>query len=91
MLKEYIIVITNHICLECSRHLKVIKYDRVRNSLGRVFQYFGAATVKAASAYIDETSGTESFISSHFRLGRVVDRIMSPFDRYDGTPIYITL
>ena len=43
---------------ECSRHLKVIKYDRVRNSSGRLFQYFGAATVKAASAYIDDTSDT---------------------------------
>ena len=39
-----------------------MKYDLVRNSSGRLFQYFGAATVKAASAYIDETSGTESFI-----------------------------
>ena len=71
--------------------IKFIKYDRVRNSSGRLFQYFGAATVKAASAYIDETSGTESFISSHLQLGRVVARIMSPFDRYDGTPIYIAL
>ena len=44
----------------------------VRNSSGRLFQYFGAATVRAASAYIDETSGKESFISSHVRLGRVV-------------------
>ena len=24
-----------------SRHLKVIKYDRVRNSPGRLFRYFG--------------------------------------------------
>ena len=63
----------------------------VRNSLGRLFQYFGAATVKAAYAYIDETNGKESFISSHLRLGRVVARIISPFDRYDGTPIYIAL
>ena len=61
----------------------------VRNSSGRLFQYFGAATVKAAYAYIDATSGKETFISSHLRLGRVVVRIMSPFDRYDGTPIYI--
>ena len=61
----------------------------VRNSSGRLFQYFGAATVTAISAYIDETNGTESFISSHLRLGRVVARITSPFDRYDGTPIYI--
>ena len=52
-----------------------------RNSSGRLFQYFGASTVKAASAYIDETSGKESFISSHLRFGRVVARIMSPFDR----------
>ena len=52
---------------EYSRHLKVIKDDRVRNLLGKLFQYFEAATVKAASAYIDETSGTESFISSHMR------------------------
>ena len=44
----------------------------VRNSSGRLFQYFGAATVRSASAYIDETSGKESFISSHVRLGRVV-------------------
>ena len=51
----------DNIC-EYSRHLKVIKDDRVRNSSGRLFQYFGDATVKAASAYIDETSGTESFI-----------------------------
>ena len=58
----------------------------VRNSSGRLFQYFGAATVKADSAYNDETSGKESFISSHLRLGRVVVRIMSPFDRYDGLP-----
>ena len=36
----------------------------VRNSSGRLFQYLGAATVKAASAYIDDTSGRESFISS---------------------------
>ena len=28
---------------ECSRHLKVIKYDMVRNSPGRLFQYFGEA------------------------------------------------
>ena len=49
----------------------------VCNSSGRLFQYFGAAIVKAASAYIDETSGEESFISSHLRLGRVVVRIMS--------------
>ena len=52
---------------------------------------FGAATVKASSAYIDETSGKESFISSHLRLGRVVARIMTLFDRYSGTPIYIAL
>ena len=61
----------------------------VRNSSGRLFKYFGAATVKAAYVYIDETSGKESFISSHLRLGRVITRIMSPFDRYDGTPVYI--
>ena len=40
---------------------------------------------------IDERSGTESFISSHLRLGRVIARIMSPIYRYDGTPIYIAL
>ena len=40
---------------ECSRHLKVIQYNRVRNSSGRLFQYFVAATVKAASAYIPTT------------------------------------
>ena len=74
---------------ECSRHLKVIKYDRVRNSLRRLFHYFGTETVKAASTYIDKTSDTESFISSHLRLRRVVSRIMIHFDRYDGTPIYI--
>ena len=53
------------------RHLKVIKYGKVRNSSGRLFQYFGAATLKAASAYIYiyVTSGIESFISSHLRLG----------------------
>ena len=28
-----------------SLRLKVIKDDRVRNSSGRLFQYFGAATV----------------------------------------------
>ena len=28
-----------------------------------LFQYFGATTVKAASAYIDETSGKESFVT----------------------------
>ena len=61
----------------------------VRNSSGRLFQYFGAATVKAAYAYIDYTNGTYSFISSYLRLGRVVARIMTPFDRYSGTPIYI--
>ena len=61
----------------------------VRNSSGRLFQYFGVATVKEASAYIDETSGKESFISSHLRLGRVIVQIMSPFDRLDETPIYI--
>ena len=74
---------------ECSRHLKVIQYDWVRNSSGILFQYFGAATVKVEYAYIDETSGTESFIISHLRLERVVARIMSTLDRYDGTPIYI--
>ena len=31
---------------ECSRHLRVIKHDRVRNSSGRLFQYFGEETVK---------------------------------------------
>ena len=66
---------------EYSRHLKVIKDDRVRNSSGRLFQYFGAATIKASYAYIDETSGKESFISSHLRIVRVVDRIMSPNKR----------
>ena len=60
-----------------------------REDYSHMFQYFGVAKVKAASAYIDETSGTESFISSHLRLGRVVARIISPFDRYDGNPIYI--
>ena len=54
---------------EYSRHLKVINDDMVRNSSERLFQYFGAATVKAKYAYIDETNGTESFISSHLRLG----------------------
>ena len=39
--------------------MKVIQYDRVRKSSGRLFQYFRAATVKAASAYIDDTNGTE--------------------------------
>ena len=73
-----------------SRHLKVIKYDIVRKSLGRLFQYFGAATVNAAYAYIDEINGTESFISSHLQLGRVVARILTHFDRYSGTPIYIS-
>ena len=58
---------------EYSRNLKVIKYDSVRNSSGRLFQYLGAVTVKAASTYIDETSGTESFISSHLRLRRVLE------------------
>ena len=53
----------------------------VRKSYRRMFQYFGAATVKASSAYIDETRGNESCKSSHLRLGRVVVRIMSPFDR----------
>ena len=51
-----------------SRHLKVTKDDMVRMSSGRLLQYFGAATLKAASAYIDETNGTDSFISSHLRL-----------------------
>ena len=45
---------------ECSRHLKVINDDMVRNSSGRLFQYFGAATVKAISAYIDYTGGKDS-------------------------------
>ena len=27
---------------KCSRHLKVIKYDRVHNLSGRMFQYSGA-------------------------------------------------
>ena len=49
---------------------------------GRLIQYFGAATVKAESAYIGETNGTESFISSHFGLGRVVARILTLFDRF---------
>ena len=66
---------------ECSRHLKVINDDMVHNSSGRLLQYFGVATVKAASVYIDETSDKDSFIRSHLRLGRVVSRIMSPFDR----------
>ena len=44
----------------------------VRNSSGRLFQYFGASTVKLSYAYIDEKNCTESFISSHLRLGRVV-------------------
>ena len=61
----------------------------VRNSLGRLFQYFGAATVKVASTYIDDTNGTESFISSHLRLEREVARIMTPFDMYSGIPICI--
>ena len=38
----------------------------VRNSSGRLFQYFGAATVNAASGNIDETNGTDSFTRSHF-------------------------
>ena len=50
---------------EHSRHLKVINDNMVRNSSGRLFQYFGEATVNSAPAYIDETSGRESFISSH--------------------------
>ena len=41
-----------------SRHLKEINDDMVRNSSGRLLQYFGAATVKAASAYIDETNAS---------------------------------
>ena len=80
---------------EYSQHLQVIKEYVVRNLSGRLFQYFEAATVKAASAYIEETHGTESFISSHLRLGRVVSRIRTPFDKYSGTssgaPIYIAL
>ena len=47
----------------------VVNDEMVRNSSGRLFMYFGAATVKAASACIDETNGTDSFISSHLRLG----------------------
>ena len=66
---------------EYSRHLKVINNDMVRNSSGSLFHYFRAVTVKAAYAYIDETNVTESFISSHLRLGRVVARIMTPFDK----------
>ena len=42
---------------EYSLHLKVIKDDMVRNSLVRLFHYFGTATVKASSEYIDETNG----------------------------------
>ena len=63
----------------------------VRKSSGRLFQYYGAATMKAASANIDETNGTESFIISHLRLGREFSRILTIFDRYSGTPIYIAL
>ena len=76
---------------EYSRYLKVINYDMVRNSSGRLFQYFGEATVKAASAYIDETNGTESFISSHLRFVRIVSRFMTPFDMYSGTTIIYSL
>ena len=36
----------------------MLKDDIVRKSSGILFQYFGAATVKAAYAYIDETNGT---------------------------------
>ena len=64
--------------------MKVIKYDMVRKSSDKLFQYFGAATVKSASVYKDEINGTESFISSHLRLGRVVARILTFFDRYSG-------
>ena len=63
----------------------------VLNSSGRLFQYFRDTTVKASSAYIDETNGTYSFISSHFRLGRIVACILILFDSYSGTPIYIAL
>ena len=63
----------------------------VSNSSGKLIQYFGASTVKAAYTYIDEKHSTESFISSHLRLGRVIAHIISPFDRYSGTPIYIAL
>ena len=48
---------------------KVTKYYMYMNSrVLRLFHYFGAATVKAAYAYIDETNCTESFISSHLPL-----------------------
>ena len=63
----------------------------VRKSSGILFQYFGAATLKAAYAYIYVTNGTYSSMSSHLQLGRVVARIMTPFDRYSRTPIYIEL
>ena len=36
------------------------------------------------------TNGTERFISSHFRFRRVDSRILTLFDRYSGTPIYIS-
>ena len=36
-------------------HLKVIKDDMVRKSSGRLFHYFGAATVKSSATYTDET------------------------------------
>ena len=71
--------------------MKGTKYDMVRKLSGRLFKYFGAAIVKAEYAYIDETNGTESFISLHLLLGRVVSRILTFFDRYSGTPIYIAL
>ena len=69
---------------EYSRILKVIKDDMVRNSSGRLFQYFGAATVKAASSYIDDTNSTE-FYHLTFATRTISYRSMSPFDRYSGT------
>ena len=50
---------------EYSRHLKVLTNEMVGKSLGTLFQYFGEETVKVESAYIDETNGTDSFISLH--------------------------
>ena len=38
-------MITNDNIYEHSRHLKVIKDDMVRNSSGRLFQYFGVVQI----------------------------------------------
>ena len=42
----------NNNIYEYNQLLKVIKYDMVRNSSGRLSRYFGAATVTAACACI---------------------------------------